>query len=147
MGANEKDEGSSAETWMLGASLPRPIAATTGAKTCIRSYKPALAAPMPKPGNPLHRTCTIILENDAPVHSGRGERQWKKRKQAQAHIVSVRFWVRPPHSNSGKLLSLYIAPQKKHNCLEASGVPSFGRAQALDSRIWHLEFPDIGGPN
>ena len=57
-----------------------------------------------------------------------------------------------------KIVSLYIHPQKKHNCLEASGVRSFwgpqlfsrfgsSGAQALDSRIWHLEVPDFGGLN
>ena len=38
-------------------------------------------------------------------------------------------WVPPPPSNSGKLLPLYTATQKKHNCLGP------------------LEFPVFGGPN
>ena len=52
----------------------------------------------------------------------------------------LRHWVRPPPSNSGKLLSLYIHPQKKHNCLEASGVSSFWGSQ-LFSR-----FGSFGSP-
>ena len=71
--------------------------------------------------------------------------------------------TRPYHGGGGgagnaRRLTIYTPPQKKHNCLEASEVPSFGGAQlfsrfgssgaqALDSRIWHLEFPDFGGPN